>query len=351
MIKDIVIGDRTIGVGREVFISAEVGTTCNGDVKTAKKLIDAALEAGMDAVKFQILNPDDKFSDKTISYTYRRHNGEEVTENMYEMLKQYVMSFDQWGEIKQYADAKGIIMFATPDHVEAVDLMEKLNMPSYKIATWDVTFYPMVRKIAKLRKPVILDFGASNLEEITKVLAIFKEEQNDQLILVHCYHTKNYGEINLKTIEFLRETFGYLSGFSASDEHNEIDYLSLAYNPVYIEKRLTLDRKDPRHHHSRALEPDEMKSYVKKIRELSVAPGDYAVRPSEEDLREKQVFFRKIVAKKDIRAGEKLTEENMACRRPLSGGIDALQYPFVLGKEIKKDLKENEPITRDIISL
>ncbi|MDO8633275.1 MAG: N-acetylneuraminate synthase family protein [Candidatus Wildermuthbacteria bacterium] len=347
--KDFTIGNKTVGLGKELFISAEVGTTANGDIETAKKLIDAAFEAGMDAVKFQMLDPDDKYSDKTLQYTYTRYSGEEVTENIYEMLKQYVMTKEQWQELKAYADAKGIIMFATPDHVAAVDLMESLNMPAYKIATWDVTFYPLVRKIAKLKKPTILDFGASTQEEIESILSIFKKEQSDQLILVHCYHTKNYEEMNLKTIEFLRETFGYLSGFSASDEHNEIDYLSLAYTPVYIEKRLTIDRKDPRHHHSRALEPEEMKAYVKKIRELSKAGGDYAVKPSAGDLKEKQVFFRRIVAKRDMKAGETLTEENIACRRPLKGGIDAMQYLSFLGKKVKQDVKENDPITREMI--
>src|SRR3989344_1407489 len=347
--KDITIGNKTIGIGKDIFISAEVGTTCNGDVETAKKLIDAAVEAGMDAVKFQMLNPDDKYSDKTLTYTYTRYNGESVTENIYEMLKQYVMTKEQWAELKAYADKKGIIMFATPDHVAAVDLMESLNMPAYKIATWDVTFYPLVRKIAKLRKPTILDFGASTQEEIAAILGIFKEEQSDQLILVHCYHTKNYEEMNLRTIEFLRVTFGYLSGFSASDEHNEIDYMSLAYDPVYIEKRLTINRKDPRHHHSRALEPEEMKAYVKKIRELSKAGGEYRVQPSAGDLKEKQVFFRRIVAKRDMSAGETLTEENIACRRPFSGGIDASQYPLLLGRKIQRDVKENEPITQDMV--
>lgn len=349
MMKDIVIGNKVVGVGKEIFISAEVGTTANGSVETAKKLIDAAVEAGMDAVKFQMLNPNDKYSDKTLPYTYTRHNGQEVTENIYEMLKQYVMTPDQWADIKRYADEKGIIMFATPDHLEAVDLMERLGMPAYKVSTWDVSFYPLVRKIAKLKKPTILDFGASTLQEIAGVLRVFEEEQSRQLILVHCYHTKNYAEMNLQTIEFLRETFGYLSGFSASDEHNEIDYLSLAYQPVYLEKRLTLDRKDPRHHHSRALEPEEMRSYVKKIRELFLASGVYQVKPTAEDLKGKQVFFRRIVAKADIKAGTRLTETNIACRRPLSGGIDAWQYPVVLGRTIQKDVKENEPITWDVI--
>ncbi|MBU1014882.1 N-acetylneuraminate synthase family protein [Patescibacteria group bacterium] len=347
--KEILIGNRSMGLDRDIFISAEVGTTCNGDVETSKRLIDAALEAGLDAVKFQVLDPEDKFSDKTIPYTYRRFNGEEVTENMVEMLRQYVMTPEEWREVKRYADEKGVLMFATPDHVKAIELMEDLQMPAYKVATWDVTFVPMLREIAKLRKPTILDFGASNLNEITKVLEIFQKEGNDQLILVHCYHTSNPAEMNLRTIEFFREHFGYLSGFSASDENNEVDYLALAYQPVYLEKRMTLNRADPGHHHSRALEPKEMASYVKTVRELASARGEHAVKPSQKDLEEKQKHFRRIVASKDMRAGEILIEDAIACRRPFQGGIDALQYPSVIGRKLKKDIKENEPITWDII--
>lgn len=346
MTKEITVGGKTIGLAKPVFISAEVGTTCNGDFETAKKLIDAAKEADMDAVKFQILDPEDKFRDKkNLTFTYTRHNGETITENIYEMLKQYVMPEEKWRRLKDYADQRGIIMFATPDYMAAVDLMEKLEMPAYKIATWDVTYYPFVEKIAALNKPTVLDFGASDTEEVADVLKIFKKYNNDKLILLHCYHTKDYGQINLRTIEYYRETFGYLSGFSAPDENNDIDYLSLAYQPVYIEKRLTLDRKDPRHHHSQALEPEEMKNYVRRIRELSRARGDYKLAPSEGDLKLKGVHFRSIVAKRRIAAGEILNDINITCRRPYYGGIDARYYDLVLGRAPKAGLEENEPIT------
>lgn len=344
-LKEFTIGNKTIGLDQPIFISAEVGTTCNGDVATAKKLIDAAVDAGMDAVKFQILNPDDKFSDKTTTYTYTRNNGEVATENIYEMLKQYVMTPDQWKEIKNYADQKGIIMFATPDYLQAVDLMEELNMPAYKIATWDATFYPLVRKAVKLQKPVIVDLGASDLEEVARILAVFEEERNNKVILLHCFHTPNYGEMNLRTVQFLRETFNCLTGFSAPDFNNDIDYTSLAFKPVYIEKRLTLDRNDPNHHHAQALEPAEMKKYVKRIRELSSAIGSYALLPTAADRQMRTIHFRSLVAGRAIKAGEELTLSNVVCRRPYSAGISTEYLPIVVGRRSKVDLKENDPIS------
>lgn len=349
MIKDIKIGNRIIGLSQPVFISAEVGITCNGDAETAKKLIDAAKGAGVDAVKFQIINPDDKYSDKSLTQTYKIYGGEVVTANIYELTKKSVMSHEQWTEIKKYADERNVIMFATTDHLEGIDLMEKLNMPAYKIATWDTNFYPFVKKIAKLQKPTIVDLGASNIIEAAQVIDIFKTENNDRLIFVHCYHTNDYNEMNLRTIVYLRESFDCLSGFSASDADNDIDYLSLAYGPVYIEKKLTLNKKDPRQDHCQALEPHEMAAYVKRIHELAQARGRYTLSPSKSDIEKKQKFFRRLVAKSPIKKGEMLTNENVACRRPYYGGIGAEHFYEVLGREARKDLDVNEPITWDKI--
>jgi len=240
MIKDIKIGNKTLGLNRDVFICAEVGTTCNGEVETAKKLIDASKYAGVDAVKFQDVDSDDMYSDKTLTYSYERHNKEKVTENIYEMLKKYKFSLAEWREIKKYADQKGVLIFSTVDSMGAVKRMEELDMPAYKISTWDVTFVPLLRKVARLGKPTFLDLGASDLGEVARLVKIFEDEGNDKIVLVHCYHTNNHSDMNLRTIEYLRKTFGYMTGFSSADTGNDIDFFTLAYDPVFIEKRLTL---------------------------------------------------------------------------------------------------------------
>ena len=345
MINDIQIGTKKIGLDQDIFICAEVGTTCNGDVKTAKKLIDAAKYAGMDAVKFQIWNVDAKYSCKNINYTYIRHNGKIVTENIYKMMKKYEMPFNHYKEIYSYSKKKNIIMFATPLYMEAIDMMEKLNMPAYKIATWDVTFRPFVEKIANFKKPTIIDLGASDKEEVASILKIFKKAKNNKIILLHCFHTNNYNEMNLRSIEYLRETFGCLSGFSAPDNKNKIDFVSLVYKPVYIEKRLTLNKKDLNHHHCLALEPSEMKQYVDDIRNLSKARGLFDLIPTKKDLVEREKHFTSIVAGKNIKKGEKLSLKNLACKRPLLNRLDPKYLEIIVGRIVKKDIKENEPIT------
>lgn len=348
-LADIHIGKHTLGEGHPVFISAEVGTTCNGDLETSKKLIDAAVDAGMDAVKFQVIDPEDKYSDRSLTYSYTRYNGERATENIYEMLKQYMQPFENWKEISEYATQKGITFFATVDHLAGLEMMEKLDIPAYKVATWDMTFYPLLVAMAKTGKPVILDLGASTLPEIAWAIDIFKAHGNEKLILLHCYHTDQFDQMNLKTIDFLRDTFGYHSGFSTAGRDDDIDLLSLAYSPVYLEKRLTLDRKDPNHHHARAHEPGEMKEFVTRVHQLSQVPGRYTLQPTDGDLKGKLQHFRRIVADKDLPAGHVLTEEDIACRRPYPGGIDAIDYTKVIGQVLRQAVKKNGPITWDMI--
>jgi len=342
MLKDLKIGNRKIGINQKIFISAEVGTTCNGDVKTAKKLIDAAKAAGMDAVKFQILTPDEKYSDKTLKYSYTRFSGKRVEENMFKLVKKYVLPLSAWAEIKRYADKRGIIMFATTDHFQAVEIAEKIKLPAYKIATWDVTYRPLTEKIARLGKPTILDFGASDKAEVGEICNVFKRQGNRKLVLLHCYHTNNYKEMNLMSIKYLREKYGFLSGFSAADEKNEVDYLALAFRPVYIEKRLTLNKRDPEHHHSRALEPDEMKEYVKNIHNLSAAIGKMDLIPSANDLIERKKWFTGLVAGRNIKKGEKFSLDNIACKRPLFDRLDPKHIKLFIGKTAKRDIRENE---------
>ena len=347
--KEFKIGNTSIGLDRPIFIAAEVGTTCNGDVETAKKLIDAAVEAGMDAVKFQVIDPEDMIGDRSVTFTYKRLKGEAVTEKLYDMLQRYKMTPKQWKEISAYAKKRDIIMFATPDSDAGVDLMESLEMPAYKVSTWDCNFYPFLRKIARIGKPVILDLGASPMEEIARVMEIFKEEKNDKVVLLHCFHTGNFSEMNLRTIEYLRETFGCLSGFSAPDTNNAIDYATLAYKPVFVEKRLTLRRDNPLHHHAQALEPEEMKEYVRTVRQLQSALGTYGNVPTQNDRALRQEHFRSLFAKKPIKKGEAFSRANVACRRPLKGGIDPMHLDIVVGKKATKALKENQQITWDCI--
>lgn len=349
MIKDIKIGDKIIGLGKDVFLSAETGVTANGSVETAKKLIDAAILAGLDAIKFQIIGADQIHSDHSMTYTYKTWSGEEKTENLAGMLKGYEFKLEQWQEIKKYADEKGIITFATTDYPGGVDMGEKLGLPAYKICSWDLNYYPLIRKIAKLGKPVILDAGTADLEGLAKIVNIFKEEKNDQIIFLHCHHAKDPKEINMRSIQFIREALGVLTGYSSSDRNFDIDFTAMAFEPVMIEKRLTLKKDQPTHHHAISLEPEEMQEYIKKIRLAQKVVGSFGVFPSKDDTDGVEKYWRRIVANCDIKKGEKFTIDNIECKRPRIGGLDPSYYEVILSRTAKKDLKENEPITWDVM--
>ena len=349
MLKDIKIKNKIIGMDRDVFLSAEVGVTANGSVQTAKKLIDGAIYAGLDAIKFQIIGPEQIHSDRSMTYTYKIASGEEKTENLIEMLKKYEFMMEEWRQIKDYADQKGIIMFATTDHPRGIDMMEAMDLPAYKICSWDLNYYPFIRRVAKIGKPVILDAGTTDVEGLAKIVNIFKEENNNQIIFLHCHHAKDASEINLRSIQFIRDSLGVLTGLSSGDRNFDVDFAAMAFEPVMIEKRLTLDKNHPTHHHAISLEPEEMKDYIKKIRQIQESIGRYGIYPSKNDLEGRELYWRRIVANCDIKKGNKLTKDNIECKRPKTGGLDPIYYEIILGRTAKKDLKENQPITWDVI--
>ena len=329
MLKDIRIGNKTIGLGKDIFISAEVGVTTNGEVETAKKLIDASIYAGLDAIKFQIIGAEQIHSDHSATFTYQIASGEKKTENLTEMLKKYEFKPEEWQEIKKYADEKGIIMFATIDYPGGIEIAEKINLPAYKICSWDLNYYPFIRRIVKLGKPVVFDTGPVDLEGIAKIVNISKEEQNDQIIFLHCHHAENVEEINMKSIQYMRDTLGVLTGMSSGDRNFDVDFTAMAFQPVMVEKRLTLDKNHSRHHHAISLEPEEMREYVKKIRLAKACVGRYGVYPSGHDLETREWAWRRIVANCDIKRGEKLTKDNIECKRPKTGGLDPNYYEVV----------------------
>ena len=343
--QNINIGAKSIGIGKDIFLAAEVGTMHNGSLETAKKLVDAAVFAGLDAVKFQIIGAEEIHSDRSQTYTYKTYDGQTKSESIVEMLKKYQFTLDQWKELKEYADQKGTIFFVSVDYPGAIEIGEAIGSPAYKICAWDLNYYPFIRKVARLQKPVVFDMGTVEEEGVKKILGIFQEERNDKIILLHSFHTDNYEEMNMKSIVYLRDTFGVLAGYSAPNRNFDIDVLALAFDPVMIEKRLTLNKSDSAHHHALALEPEEMRQYVQEVRKLQSALGKEGVFPSKGDLEGTTKYFRRIVATCGIKKGEKFTPENIDCKRPSEGGLDPALYETVLGNVAKQDFKENEPIS------
>jgi len=345
MRSEIQIRNRTLGEGYPLFIIAEIGVTCNYDMKITKDLIDAAHDSSADAVKFIFWFPEEIMSDKTITYTYDTVEGTK-SENMYEMVNKLRFALEEWREIKEYADKKGVIIFSTVNSPSGIAYAEALGLEAYKLSSWDYNYFPLWKRIAALGKPMLIDTGPVNTLEVAKVMQLMKDAGNDQSILVHCLHTSNHAEMNMRAIPYMKSAFNTLVGYSAEGRDDETDIIAVTLGAVVLEKRLTMSRDLPGHHHILSKEPKEFKEYVKLMRNVQRALGAHDLSPSEADLEERQRWFRHIVANQDIPKGTVLTADMLEGKRPESG-ISPEYIDFFIGKETKHDLAYNEALSWD----
>ena len=342
MAKEIFIGDRRIAEDAPLFVIAEIGVTCNYDMALSKELIDAAAEAGADAVKFIFWFPEEFMSDRTIEYEYETVDG--ITrENMFDMLDQLRFTLDEWRELKDYAERRSIILFSTVNSPGGIAFAEELGLEAYKLSSWDFNYLPLWRRVAKLGKPMLIDCGPVNTLDVAKVFGVMKDADNNQTVLLHCFHTENPSEMNMRSIPYMREAFDTLIGFSAADITDDIDVVGIALGSVVVEKRLTMSRQLPGHHHVLAKEPQEFSDYVRRMREMQRALGVPDLRPSKADLAERRLWFRHLVVTCDLSAGTVLTEDMLEAKRP-EEGISPEYLEFFIGRTLKRDIKQDEGI-------
>jgi N-acetylneuraminate synthase/N,N'-diacetyllegionaminate synthase len=342
MRAEIRIRDKTLGPGRPLFVVAECGVTCNYDVGLTKELIDAVRVAGADAIKLIFWFPDEIMSDLSTVYTYETVDGVR-SENMYAMLDKLRFSLEQWREIKRYADERGVILFSTVNSPGGIEWAEALGLEAYKLSSWDFNYTPLWRRIARIGKPMLIDTGPVTAAEVAGVLQLMREAGNDQSVLVHCFHTDDWAEMNMRSIPYMRAAFGSLVGFSSKGQESETDVMAVALGAVVLEKRLTMSRRLPGHHHVLSLEPDEFRRYVRQMRDIQAGLGVDDLRPSAGDLAERKRWFRRLVAVRDLPAGTKLTAEMLEGKRP-EDGISPEHLELFLGRELKRALARNEPI-------
>ncbi|HEV8141872.1 MAG TPA: N-acetylneuraminate synthase family protein [Methylomirabilota bacterium] len=345
MRDEVRIGTRVVGPDRPLFLMAECGVTCNYDMTIARELIDAVRDAGAEAIKFIFWFPDETMSDRSIPYTYDTIDGPR-SENMYEMLQKLRFTFEQWVEVKRYADERGVIMFSTVNSPTGIVWAEKLGLEAYKLSSWDYNYTSLWRRIAHLGKPVLIDTGPVNTAEVAAAMQLMREAGNDQAILVHCPHAERPDEINMRSIPYMREAFGTVVGFSSKGQESETDITAVALGASLIEKRLTMSRTLPGHHHILSLEPKEFAAWVATVRDVQRSLGVSDLRPSPIDLAERKRWFRHLVAARDLRKGTRLTEDMLEGKRP-EAGVSPERLELFLGRELKRDLRENEAIRWD----
>lgn len=349
MTNSIQILDKGIGPQHPCFIIAEGGVNHNGNVDIAKRLIDAAVAAGADAVKFQTFH-----AESVVTCTAEKAEYQKLatlsTELQYDMIKNLELSDNVFWELSEYADSKGITFLSTPFDEESVDLLDQIGVPAFKIPSGEITNFPLLRRIAEKKKPVIISTGMATLGEVEDAVNYIKAHGAEDIILLHC--TTSYPaplhSVNLRAMETLRCAFKILAGYSDHTEGISIPIAAVAMGAVVIEKHFTLDRSLPGPDHQASLEPQEFQSMVKAIRDVECALGCGIKRPSREEEVMKRVARRSIVAKTDIGPGESLTESVIAIKRP-GTGIDPRYIDILIKMKAKKMITKDQIITWDMI--
>lgn len=345
MNERIEIGDRAIGPEEPLFIIAECGVTCNYDLEITKELIDVVAQSGADAIKLIFFFPDELMSDRSATYTYQTMDGER-TENMYEMFSEMQFSLQEWEEIAAYAEEKGVMLFSSIHSPSGVEWTEKLDLPAYKMSSWDFNHHPLWRQVARTGKPILIDTGPVFIEDVAKVMKILREEGNEQAAFVHCYHADDPAEFNMRSIPYLNSVFGTPVGFSAKNRNDDMDAIAVALGASILEKRLTIDRSLPQHHHAISKNPEEFEEWVNRMRDAKASLGRPGLHPSEADLESRKKYFRRIVADQKIEAGTVLTEDMLEGKRP-ADGISPEHMEQFLGRELKRSLEYNDPLEWD----
>jgi N,N'-diacetyllegionaminate synthase len=339
------IANRLIGEGEPCFIIAEAGLNHNGDVNLAKELINAAKEAGADAVKFQSFKAENVVTRKAPKAKYQKQTTSSV-ESQYEMIKKLELSAGNFEELAFHAQRNGIMFLSTPFDNGSVDLLDALGVPAFKIASGEITNLPLIKYIAQKGKPIILSTGMCSLAEISEALQVIQSEGTKEILLLHCvssYPTK-MEDANLKAMGTLRDAFKLPVGLSDHSLGITIPIAAVALGACVIEKHFTLDKGLPGPDHQSSLEPEELKQMIKAIREVEKAMGDGNKMPTEEEKQIQRVARRSIIARVNIPKGTIITEAMLGIKRP-GTGVEPKYLNKVIGAVARCRIEQDEPLT------
>ena len=326
------------------FIIAEAGPNHNGDFETALRLVDAAKRAGVDCVKFQTFVSEELISKRAEKAEYQKKTTG-ADESQYEMLKKLELSFDQFRELKKYCDETGIMFLSTPFDIPSVHFLQELDIAFWKIPSGEITNFPYLVEIAKTHKDVVMSTGMSEMEEIAAAIKVLRENGAGRISLLHCnteYPTP-FEDVNLRAMDTLRDAFGVPVGYSDHSLGISVPIAAAARGAQIIEKHFTLDKNMVGPDHKASLEPQELCDMVSAIRNIEKALGSAEKKPSASEKKNMAVARKSIVARTAIRAGEILTEQNLAVKRPGSG-ISPMRWNEIVGTIARKDYIEDELI-------
>jgi len=344
------IGDKLIGDNHPCFIVAEAGVNHNGDIEKAKRLIDIAKDAAVDSVKFQTWITE-KILTKSVAQAEYQTKNTRKKESQFDMIKRLELSFDEFRELKKYANKKKIMFLSTPDDLNSVDFLNELRVPAFKIGSGELTNIYMLKKIALKDKPIILSTGMANLDEIEEAVNVIYKTGNKKLILLHCtsqYPTK-FKDVNLRAMSTLKRYFNINVGYSDHTMGILIPQLAVALGANVIEKHFTYDKNALGPDHKCSLDPNELKEMVYQIRLVEKILGNKEKIPIKEELKIRKLVRKTVVANKDIPKGTKITENMLTVKRS-NGSMEPKEIYKVINKISQINIKKDQEIKLDFFN-
>lgn len=342
--QTIKINGRLIGPGHRAYIIAEMSANHCKSLEKAVKIIEAAKEAGADAVKLQTYTPD------TITIDCRNENFMFQGQSLYDLYKEAYTPWEWHPQLKSVAAKLRIDLFSSPFDSSAVDFLEKMDVPAYKIASSELIDIPLLKKVAATGKPVILSTGMATREEIHAAVNAIYETGNKSLALLKC--TAAYPalpkEMNLRTIPDLAKNFGLVVGLSDHSMGTEIAVASIALGAAIVEKHMTLSRDNKCPDSGFSMEPDEFKRMIDAIRAVEDAMGEVKYGPQGNGESVSKKYRRSLFVVEDMARGEAINEKNVRSIRP-SQGLQPEVLPEIIGRKVRKDLKKGTPLSWDLL--
>ncbi len=347
MIKSFKVENKWIGPDYPTFIIAEVGSNFDAKLEKAKRLVDLAKQCGADAIKFQSFISDKIINAKSFQASSEAEFQKKWKKPVAQVYKEAEFPREWHKEIAEYCKKRGIIFFSSPYDKEAVDLLEEINVPIYKIGSGDVTFLQLIEYIAKKGKPILMGTGASTLEEIEEAVNVIKK-YNDQLLLMQCVtnYPSAFEDANVRAMQALQHKFNVPVGYSDHTPGSLVPILSVALGGCAIEKHFTDDKNLPGPDHPFALDVSEFTQMVRDVRNAELALGSPVKMIYKSEERTKIVQRRSIFAAVDIKKGTKIEGNMLTILRPWHGLLPKY-FDAVVGKTAKRDIKAGDPITWD----
>jgi N-acetylneuraminate synthase len=320
VVMPISIGGRVVGPGHPCYVIAEAGVNHNGDIGMAKQLIDHAIAAGADAIKFQSFKAEEVTSAAAPKAAYQIESTGDA-QSQQEMLRALELSSDAHGVLAAYCAERGITFLSTPFDQGSVDLLAALGIPVFKVGSGEITNLALLRHIASVGKPVILSTGMSYLAEVGDALATLSEAGASEVVLLHC--TTEYpapvNEVNLRAMATMVDKFRVPVGYSDHTDDISVSVAAVALGACVIEKHFTLDRNLPGPDHLASLEPADLARLVRGVRDVESAMGNGVKEPAPSELRNREIARRSIVTALPIREGAQITDDMLKILRPGTG--------------------------------